>query len=251
MIDLPAGPALSPEETTFRWLAQPYGLLDECAAALGDTFTLRFTRFGTHVVVAHPDDVHDVLTADREALHAGRGNALLSPILGASSLLVIDGDRHLAQRTRLQPPFRRARIAEGTVGLQDMALEISKEVILRAVIGLEPDEVGRVSRLVHDLMLVVGTNATIDPAADGSRVLERLRSTRRALDAAVQEQIDRRRSGASARDDVLSILLAAGLPDDEIRDQLVTIVIAGHETTASSIAWAILCLHAAPDALEL
>src|ERR1043166_5695183 len=214
MIDLPAGPALSPEETTFRWLAQPYGLLDECAAALGDTFTLRFTRFGTHVVVAHPDDVHDVLTADREALHAGRGNALLSPILGASSLLVIDGDRHLAQRTLLQPAFRSARIAqsaggaadvprrwtagwnaEGTVGLQDMALEISKEVILRAVIGLEPDEVGRVSRLVHDLMLVVGTNATFDPAADGSRVLERLRSTRRALDAAVQEQIDRRRSG--------------------------------------------------------
>jgi cytochrome P450 len=99
--DLPAGPALSPEATAFRWLAHPWRLLDECAAAFGDTFTLRFTRFGTHIVVAHPNDVHDVLTADCDVLHTGRSNVLLSANLGPSSLLVVDGDRHLGQRTVL------------------------------------------------------------------------------------------------------------------------------------------------------
>src|SRR5262245_45950116 len=101
--DLPGGPELSASETTFRWLAHPYGCLDECAAAHGDTFTLRFPRFGTHVVCSHPDDVREVLTGDRDLLHAGRGNALLAPILGRHSLLVVDGEQHRAQRALLQP----------------------------------------------------------------------------------------------------------------------------------------------------
>src|SRR5438552_3062894 len=103
--DLPDGPRLSEAETTFRWLARPYELLDDCAAAYGDTFTLRFTRAGTHVVVTHPDDVRAVFAADRYVLHAGRGNALLEPVLGEHSLLLVDGDRHLAQRALLQPAF--------------------------------------------------------------------------------------------------------------------------------------------------
>src|SRR5216110_1350597 len=96
--DLPDGPRLSDAETTFRWLARPYELLDECVALYGDSFTLRFTRAGTHVVVSHPDDVRGVLTADRHVLRGGRGNALLEPVLGEHSLLLVDGDRHMAQR---------------------------------------------------------------------------------------------------------------------------------------------------------
>jgi cytochrome P450 len=268
--DLPAGPALSAADTTFRWLAQPYAFLDECAAAHGDIFTLRFTRFGTHVVVTHPDDVREVLTANRDVLHAGRGNALLEPILGRHSLLVLDGDRHLAQRALVQPAFRNDRIAryaalvveaarrwtadwdgEPTVSVQRTALEISKEVILRAVFGLDRDELARFSGLVHDIMVLVGTNATFEAAADGSRVRARFDAARAALDAGLQEHIERRRAGA-AGDDVLSMLLGArtddgrGLSDDEIRDQLMTLVLAGHETTASSITWALVCLEGAP-----
>ena len=107
---LPDGPELSASETTFQWLARPYAFLDECAARFGDTFTLRFTHFGTHVVVAHPDDVREVLTADPSVLCAGRGNVLLEPILGKHSLLLVDGDRHLARRALLQPLFRADRL---------------------------------------------------------------------------------------------------------------------------------------------
>ena len=102
---LPDGPKLSETETTFRWLAHPYDLLDECAAAYGDIFTLRFGRFGTHVVLSHPNDVREVLAGDRDVLFAGRGNALLEPILGKYSLLLLDGDRHLSRRSMLQPAF--------------------------------------------------------------------------------------------------------------------------------------------------
>src|SRR6185369_7596426 len=107
---LPDGPRLSASATTFQWLARPYAFLDECAAEFGDTFALTFTHFGTHVVVAHPDDVRDIFTADVSQLCAGRGNALLEPILGKHSLLLVDGDRHVAHRALLQPAFRGDRL---------------------------------------------------------------------------------------------------------------------------------------------
>jgi len=272
--DLPDGPRLSDGETTFRWLARPYELLDECAATFGDRFTLRFTRAGTHVVVSHPDDVRDVLTADRHVLSGGRGNGLLEPVLGEHSLLLVDGDRHMTQRALLQPAFRPERvqaharlIAEETrrhtatwrdgavVGMQQAALEISRNVILRAVLGVDDAGLDHVGRLIHDLTQLVGTNAPFDDPADGGALADRFRAARTRLHAALDEHVARRREGA-VRDDVLGVLLAARteagapLPADEIRDQLMTMILAGHETTASSIAWTLLDLHATPHVLE-
>lgn len=273
--DLPDGPDLSASETTFRWLARPYGFLDECAAKYGDTFTLRFTRFGTHVILTHPDDVRSVFAGDHHLLHAGRGNALLEPILGQHSLLMVDGDQHLAQRALLQPAFRYDRIhgyarvianatrrwtaawnGGATVSVQRTALEISKEIILRFVLGLADGELEEFSRLIHDVMMIVGTNATFDEQSADPRLLQRFRSARGTLDGALQEQIERRRRQETRGDDVLTTLMdahgsgGAALPDQEIRDQLLTMILAGHETTASSITWALLCLHAEPGVLQ-
>ncbi len=271
---LPDGPKLSETETTFRWLAHPYDLLDECAGAYGDMFTLRFGRFGTHVVLSHPNDVREVLAGDRDALFAGRGNALLEPILGKYSLLLLDGDRHLSRRSMLQPAFRLDRIQknadvvaraarkwsstwkDGIVAVQRTALDISKEVILRVALGLnDEDEIARLSQLIHELMLLVGTNATFDQSSD-PRLLERFRTARAALGEALQEHADRRRREPTQDDDVLSILVTqrneAGelFDDEEIRDQLITTILAGHETTASSITWALVCLNAHAKAME-
>jgi cytochrome P450 len=256
-------------------MARPWAFLAECAATYGDAFTLQFPRFGTHVIVSHPDDVRAVFIADSTVVHAGRGNALLEPVLGKHSLLLADGERHLRQRALLQPLFRPDRIrayadliAEATrrwtalweddhvVQVQRTALEISKEVILRVALGLDPGEVARFSSLIQDLMRLVGTNATLEEAATPSRLQERFRQTRTALDEALQEHIDRRRSRSTGADDALAALLAdrsdssKELSDEEIRDQLVTLILAGHETTASSITWALFCLHEAPDALQ-
>jgi cytochrome P450 len=270
---LPDGPRLSASKVSFQWLARPFAFLDECAATYGDTFTLQFERFGTHVVLAHPEDIRSVFTGDPAVLHAGRGNALLEPILGRHSLLLVDGDRHVQQRTILQPAFRNDRIRSfagivaaatrrwtdawrdgGVVNIQRTTLAISKDVILRVVLGLEGGELERFSQLIHDVMLLVGTNATFDqPAA--SPLMDRFRAARHALDDALQAQVERRRHLGSGVD-MLSTLLAArtqagqGLSDEEIRDQLITMILAGHETTASSITWALVCLHAQPDALH-
>jgi cytochrome P450 len=271
--ELPPGPSLSASDTTFQWLARPFALLDECAAEYGDTFTLRFKRLGTHVVVSHPDDVRLVFAGDPRVLHAGRGNTLLEPILGGRSLLVLDGEVHAKQRARLQGTFRPDRIPEyarvvaaatrrwtaswngaSTVRMQRVALEISKEVILRIVLGVEEDELERFSRLIDALMLLVGTNTPLDEPAGDERVGQRFRSARGALDAALQEHMERRRC-ASGGDDLLATLLSAGtesgdrLSDEEIRDQLITMLLAGHETTANSIAWALVCLNEQPEAL--
>lgn len=272
-IPLPDGPGLSAAETTFRWFARPLSFLDECAAQHGDTFTLNFARFGTHVILSHPDDVKSVFTGDRRALHAGRGNALLEPILGRHSLLLADGDRHLEQRALLQPAFQAERVQRyasvvteatrrwtahwsggATVSLQRTALDISREVILRVVLGLPEADIERFSALIDAVMVLVGTNATFDDQSGDPRLLARFRAARDALNDALQAHIERRRHGAGG-DDMASAMLAAHdaagarLSDEEIRDQLVTMILAGHETTASSITWALLCLQEHPAAL--
>ena len=265
---LPDGPELSAADTTFQWLARPFALLDEAAARFGDTFTLRYTRFGTHVIVSHPDDVRLVFTGDPGVLHAGRGNALLEPILGRHSLLLVDGEQHLTQRAELQPAFRADRIGEygavvaaatrrhtaawnggATVGVQDTALAISKEVILRIVLGIaEEEEVDRFSALIDDLMAVVGTNAPLDERGKDTLLMRRFDAARGALDRALQEHIDRRRADRTGHCDMLATLLdghegAPPLSRAAIRDQLITMLLAGHETTASSITWALVCLN--------
>jgi len=270
---LPRGPELSASETTFHWLARPFAFLDECAAEYGDTFTLHYTRFGTHVVLSHPEDVRRVFTGDPATLHAGRGNALLEPILGRHSLLVLDGDDHLRERARLQATFRPDRTKEyarivaeathrwtaswnggSTVSMQRVALEISKEVIIRFALGVAPDEAGRFSRLIDSLMALVGTNAPLGEEAD-ERVARRFQSARGALDAALQEQVERRRDGADG-EDLLAMLLRVRsesgerLCDAAMRDQLITMLLAGHETTASSVTWALVCLNEQPEALR-
>jgi cytochrome P450 len=269
---LPAGPQLSPADITFQWWARPFALLDECAAEFGDAFTLRYTRFGTHVIVSHPEDVRRVFTGDPAVLRAGRGNALLAPILGDNSLLLVDGERHLAQRAALQPVFRPDRLgayvgivaratARHTAGweggrrirVQPTALAISKEVILQIVAGVERDHRDELSRLIDHLMVPVGTNAPLDDAT-ASPVMARFTAARRALESALQALIDRRRADDTPRDDVLGALLASrdpegrALEDAAIRDQLITMLLAGHETTASAITWALVCLNDAPAA---
>ena len=267
--DLPSGPRLSAADTAFRWLADPFGLLDECAAELGDRFTLDFTRFGRHVVVSHPEDVRAAFAGDPDALRAGRGNALLEPILGPQSLLLADGDRHAEQRALLLSAFRPERIStyarlvvaatrrqtaawdDGVaVSVQRAALAISREVILRVLLGVDERGADALADLVEKLMALVGTNAPFDDDPRTGRVTARLFAARRALIEALHEVVTQRRRAGGGGDDVLALLIearsASGRPldDDAILDQLVTLILAGHETTASSITWTLVALLA-------
>ncbi|HYB39516.1 MAG TPA: cytochrome P450, partial [Mycobacterium sp.] len=249
-------------------MIRPWDFMERCAARYGDMFTLRLAGERPWVMVSHPDAVKEVFTGPPELLHAGKGNRILLPVVGANSVLLLDEDAHREQRRLLMPTFRgnhlasyadtmtavaQAEIARWPRGkpvrLHPLMRALTLEVILRAVFGLSEGE--RLDQLRAELVRMLAT-ATSDPVfllGLGPRHV-RAAVTRRLLrgvDRLLYAEIDERRrvDDVDERGDVLSILLQArhedGRPmsDVEIRDELVTLLLAGHETTATALAWAV------------
>jgi cytochrome P450 len=247
----------------------------------GDVFSVSFPSFGSLVYVADPGLVKEIFASDPRRLHAGEANAVvLEPAVGPYSVLTLDEDEHMRQRKLLLPPFhgqsvRRygeliREIAEREmetwpVGrsfpLRPHTQRITLDVILRAVFGVrDPDRfatarglVGEFARLSHPVVLFPALRRRFGRFSP----MVRFERAREALDEFLYEEIDIHRSEAetSERDDVLSLLLQArhedGSPmtDRELRDELVTVIGAGHETTATALAWAVERLVRTPRVL--
>jgi cytochrome P450 family 135 len=264
-------------------MRSPVELMEDCRERFGETFTLRMARVGELVFISDPQSIKRLFSADRDnRLPKGR-SFLLEPVLGRRSLLLLEGDEHLRSRKLMLPPFHgeRMRAYEAVMAqiadreldawplgerfpLQPRMQSITLEVILRAVFGVE-DPVRR--ERLRELMIRL-LDVTSSPRAQviglASRRLGRLGPYGRLVrlrdvtDAALFEQIAERRADAEVerRDDILSLLVAArfenGEPmsDREVRDQLMTLLLAGHETTATALAWAFDLLFRAPEAFE-
>ena len=256
--------------------------LEGARARYGDMWTMKLAQEGPWVMVSDPDVVKQVFKGDPEVFRAGEGNAILSPLVGHNSVLTLDGSAHMTQRKLMLPPFHGQRmqaygelmreIAEREIDTwpsgQPLTLwprmqAITLEIILQAVFGLE--EGPRLDALRARLRDVL--KASTDPvtmlliALLGTRRFERLGVVRRELEPADQllfEQIRERREDPELdqRSDILSMLLSAryedGQPmsDAELRDELMTLLVAGHETTATSLAWTMERLVRHPGALE-
>ena len=266
---LPPGPSAPPALNMLRLTQRPLETLLGWHARYGDCFTVRYPIFGTGVYVADPQAIKELHTGDQSDLRAGEANAPLAVVLGKRSVLVLDGDEHLRQRRLLLPPFQGsavrsfrtviADVAEREVAswragdrlvLRDRMRALTFDVIARAVFGV--DDRARIERLRRALSRVVEIQAAFllpdalqrdfGPLSPGGRVQRRLR----AADELLYEEIARRRSAADLeqRTDVLSLLLRArdedGEPmtDVELRDELMTMLLAGHETTATGLAFA-------------
>ena len=267
---------------TAIWFRRAQWLLSQCAARFGDTFTLRIAHEGTWIVLSRPEDVKQVFTANPRTFHAGEGNRILLPVLGERSVLLLDEDAHLEQRKLLLPPFHGTRME----GYQDLmariaAAEIERwplgapyrlrprmqamtlEIILRAVFGLGEGE--RLERLRRELRALLDklTNPRmlLLPLLLGPERLARFSPFRHAMarvDRPIYDEIGERRAAGDLdeRSDVLSLLLQArhengeAMTDREVRDELVTLLVAGHETTATALAWAVERLARHPDKLE-
>lgn len=246
----------------------------------GDAVTVPIVMFGTGVYVADPKAIRELFVGDQSDLRAGEANAPLSAVLGDRSVLVLDGPEHLRHRRLLLPPFKGAsvrgyrrvirEVAEREVdrwqpgqrfAMRDRMRALTFEVIARIVFGVtEPD---RIDRLHHALTAVLDATAMIALPDVLRRDLGRLspwgRFQRRlaAADALVYEEIARRRRDTAHEqgDDVLSLLLAArdddgrAFTDVELRDELMTMLLAGHETTATALAFAFDLLLHEPAAL--
>ena len=282
LIDLPPGPRQPQYAQALQWLARPQQFMLRQRDRFGDVFTFDFITGFPLVVLADPQDVKTVFTGSPKVMHAGEANVVLGPILGSNSVLLLDEDRHLRERRLLLPPFhgdrmrRYAEIMEEAVErevstwsagekmpLIDRMQAITLEVIMRAVFGVESGaEMERLRQLLVNMLAL-----TTDPGRlvaglffgiDSDRVV----SSRRAALDPVDEELyriiaaHREDPHLSEREDILSMLLMARDEDGrpmsnvELRDELMTLLIAGHETTASTLAWAFERLVHEPEKLE-
>jgi cytochrome P450 len=262
----------------------PLAFLIRFQRRYGDIFTLSFPYFSSLVYVADPALVKELFTGSPEQLHAGEANAtVLEPALGPNSVLTLDEAPHMRQRKLLLPPFHGEQIRRYGELIREVALEemeswpvgepfalrphtqrITLAVIMRAVFGIHDEErLARFEVLIEAFSNRVSTvlafpmlRRDLGRWSPWSRFVR----ARAALDEFIYEEIALRRaeggSGDGERDDVLSLLLAAehedGSPmsDEELRDELVTVLGAGHETTATGLAWAIERLLRAPRVLS-
>ena len=267
---------------TWRWWKQPLPMLEECRARYGDIFTIRLPYEGTWVFVSDPEAVKQVFTGDPNLLHAGAANIVLLPILGEHSVLLLDEPEHMVQRKLLLPPFHGKRMqayrevmaraaaeeidrwpADAPVRMRPRMQAVTLEVILRAVFGVGEGE--RLTRLRDTLRRALNLSANPRLAFFmvllGPKRLRRFppfRSRIERVDRLIYEEISARRAASdlAERDDILSLLLQAthedGRPmcDRELRDELMTLLVAGHETTATALSWAIELLARHPAELE-
>lgn len=240
----------------------------------GDIFTLDVLPEGRKLVMFNrPEHIKEIFAGNPETFHAGKGNAILGPVMGEHSLLLVDGAQHKRARRMLMPAFSnsairgyrsmvtglaKTEVGSWRTGTEFRSLErmnaLTLEVILQVVFGVTDEE--RLARLRP----VVNATVNVSPAVFLGYNFERLRGigpwkraieNQKEFDRLIYAEIAERRRATdlTERSDVLSQLLlvrdddadgtGTGLSDDELRDQLVTLLLAGHETTATALAWAL------------
>jgi cytochrome P450 len=279
---LPPGPAAPRLTQMADWLARPVVYATRQRDRYGEAFTARIEE-RPWVMLGDPADVRAVFTAGPQRTNAGEANAILRPTLGSHSLLLLDGEEHLRQRKLMLPAFHGERI-EGYREIMRAATEravatwpagepfalrphtqaITLEVIVRAVFGVEDEAAtARLREPLRRLLDWAGNPGALFVLAllgPDHRIVRRLLADRYLppVDRELYALIAARREAPdlAERDDVLSMLLTArdeqGQPmtDVELRDELLTLLLAGHETTATSLAWAVERLVRHPGGLE-
>jgi cytochrome P450 len=277
---LPRGPRAHPFVQTLAWAIAPTWMMDRYARKIGESFTVTFWPSGMKlVVVSGPEAVKDVFTAPADVAPSAAGNSPVRPVMGPSSVIVLTGPEHMRQRKLLLPPFHGERMREyertivdatradmarwprgRPMSVQERTRAITLEVILRAVFGVEAERMDTMRAAIAGLLAPVNPLRLLAialrqpsmerPTGAFGQALDR-------LDAAIYDELTRRRAQTdlASRTDILSLLMQArdehreAMSDDELRDELVTLLLAGHETTATSVAWAIERLVRHPAAL--
>lgn len=281
---LPAGPRYPALIQGMGYWTRPLAFMERCRARYGVPFTIRLPGLPPLVMISRPEAIQAIFTAPPDVLAPGRGARVLEPIVGSSSVILLDDDAHMQQRRLMLPAFhgeRMERLAslvgavaereiatwptEGPIELHPRLQRLTLEIILRAVFGLQPGPRLDALRAALQAMLAFGDEpiSLVPPPLNSRRaaLLARIgpfasfwRLRQRAdelLFAMIEERRREQREDAAEherRDDVFAMLLDArhenGSPmsRDELRDELLTLLVAGHETTASSLAWAFQCL---------
>jgi cytochrome P450 len=269
---LPPGPTTPSLIQMVATWTRPVGSIERLRRRYGRRFTVQLPFQPPFVMLSDPDEVRELFTAPPDAVHPGEGANVLAPLVGRNSVILLDEDVHMEQRRLMLPAFHgeKMRRITGTmtelaerevaswpreqpVALHPRLQALTLEIILRAVFGLEPGP--RLNELRDSLTGVLAFSEnplsllpTVQRVAGWTRPMRTFaRLTRRShelMSDLVAERRSAEQAGQEGGDDVLAMLLAARHEDDspmsdvELRDELMTAVVAGHETTASQLAWA-------------
>jgi cytochrome P450 family 110 len=287
-MSLPDGPKSPDALQMLQWVTRPFSFMRSCKRRYGDRFTVTLSRrLGPLVFVSHPDALQIILTGDDSDLFDAPGelNVLVEPLLGSQSLIGLSGARHRRMRQLLMPSFHGERMRSYGQLIRDITEEVASEliagkafpvrasmqkislrVILRAVFGLNQGP--RYQQL--ERLLVAMLDRMSNPLSLSALFFPILRQdfgpaspwgifvrNRAQVDRLIYDEISERRSHPDAsRSDILTLLLSArdeageGLTDSELRDELMTLLVAGHETTATALTWALYWIYKWPAVRE-
>ncbi|WP_102145129.1 cytochrome P450 [Mycobacterium hubeiense] len=277
---LPPGPPLpKPVQAVLLARYWPH-FIATCRRRYGKVFTLRMSMVPPMVYLADPADIKEVFAGDPGIFHAGEANSMLKGLLGDSSVLVVDDEVHADRRRLMLAPFKRNAVARQTTTMAEIAAaniatwpvgrdfpvaprmsQITLEVILRTVIGAsDPDRLAAL-RDVMPRLLRLGPFASLAIASPNLQrrlpwqpIRKRIEEADRLLFAEIADR--RSDPGLAERTDVLAMLVRAAdddgrtMTDRELRDQLMTLLVAGHDTTATGLSWALERLTRHPAILD-
>ena len=281
MMKLPAGPTTNPKLQMFQWVSNPLGYMETNHKRFGDVFTARLADKFRLVFFSDPQAIREILCADARTFDSGRANGILLPLVGSESMLLLDGDRHKHQRKLMMPPFHGDRMQTYATTIEKITQEvmdswpvgkpfsvraatqsITMKMILNVVFGLSEgaryEKVRQLMTTVLDmtgsplsssLLFFGGLQRDLGPWSPWGRFLR----CKAQLDELLYAEIGERREALDeSRTDILTLLLCArdengeAMSDLELRDELLTLLLAGHETTATALAWALYWIHKLP-----
>jgi len=284
---LPPGPKTPAPLQMIQWIARPMQFMEDCAKRYGDIFTARVaTGFIPVVFVSNPQALQEILTGDTKEFEApGESNKIMAPLLGKQSVIALSSDRHRRQRQLMMPPFHGERMRTYGEVIGDVTEQVMNQwqqgkpfcvrsstqaitlrVMMKAVFGLNEDARGEqiehlLVAMMEEMSVPFSAAMLYFPALQRDlgaltpwgNFLRRQQQTDNLL---YEEMQQRRAKPDPNRTDILSLLMAArdeaGEPmtDEELRDELMTLLVAGHETTATAIAWALYWIHKLPSVRE-
>ncbi len=276
----PPGPRQPMLVQSMRMQREPLTFLRGMQDRYGDYFTLNMMAVGKVVATGHPDAVEQVL-ADEDGFPGGEAQQMVEPLVGPRSIFVSEGEDHTRKRRIMFKPFHRTAVARygervrrivhdeldtwsmgEPIAMRPRMQRIAMDVILQLVFGVEDperlqafrDRLGAMREQANLVVMFPPLQRDLGRWSPWSRFERR----RAAVDELVHAEITARRADPrlGSRDDILSLLLSAedeagdGFTDSEVRDQLFSMVVAGHETTATSLAWSMDLLARHPEAVE-
>jgi cytochrome P450 len=277
---LPPGPRIPVPLQLLAFWKRPAASLERLRQRYGKRFTVQLPFQPPFVMLSDPEEIKQLFTAPAEVIHPGEGAGVLEPTVGRNSVILLDEDAHLEQRKLLLPAFHGEKMARLTGLMQDLTereldrwptgqmvvlhprlQRLTLEIILRAVFGLEQgtrlddlrDLLTQILQFSENPLSVL---PAVQRAASWFGPLKRFNDLSSRADEQIFNLIEERRANGSDRDDILGMLLEARHEDgspmspQEVRDELMTSLVAGHETTASQLAWAFERLSREPSVAQ-